>query len=161
QRRPVDFRRGRRLGWEDQLITWDKPKRPEWLDEATYAQLPETLVVRQVRLRGTRPGFRTQAVVGVTTVPDPRRARRQGLTELYRRRWHAELDLRSLKQTMQMSILRGKEPAMVRKELWSHLLAYNLIRTVMAQVARQHAVEPRRLSFKGALQTLLAFAPLV
>ena len=161
QRRPVDFRRGRRLGGEDQLITWDKPKCPEWLDEATYAQLPETLVVRQVRLRGTRPGFRTQTVVVVTTLRDAQAVRRQDLTELYRRRWHAELDLRSLKQTMQMSILRGKEPAMVRKELWSHLLAYNLIRTVMAQVARQHDVEPRRLSFKGALQTLLAFAPYV
>jgi hypothetical protein len=71
------------------------------------------------------------------------------------------LDLRSLKQTMQMGILRSKTPGMVRKELWAQLLAYNLIRTVMAQAAREHELEPRQLSFKGALQTLAAFAPQV
>ena len=161
QRRPVDFRRGRRLGREGHVITWVKPKRPEWLGEVTYAQLPQTLSLRQVRLRGTRPGFRTQTVVVVTTLHKPQAFRRRDLTDLYRRRWDAELDLRSLKQTMQMGILRAKEPAMVRKELWAHLLAYNLIRTVMAQVAQGHALEPCRISFKGALQTLLAFAPYV
>jgi hypothetical protein len=161
QRRPADFRRGRRLGPEDRLVTWAKPKRPEWLDEATYAELPPALSLRQVRLRGTRPGFRTQAAVVVTTLRKPRAFRRRDLTGLYRKRWDAELDLRSLKQTMQMGVLRAKGPAMVRKEPWAHLLAYNLIRTVMAQVARGHALEPCRISFKGALQTLLAFAPYV
>jgi hypothetical protein len=159
QRRPVDFRKGRRLGKEDHLIVWHKPKRPAWLDEATYAQLPATLELREVRQRGTRPGFRTQTVVAVTTLKDPRAVTRTDLTGLYRLRWHGELDLRSLKQVMQMSILRSKDPVMVRKELWAHLLAYNLIRTVMAQAALQHELEPRQLSFKGALQTLLAFAP--
>jgi len=159
QRRPVDFRRGRRLGRDDHVVVWKKPKRPEWLEEATYAQLPDTLEVREVRLRGTRPGFRTQTVVVVTTLRDPRQVSRLDLTDLYRRRWQAELDLRSLKQTMQMGILRGKSPALVGKELWAHLLAYNLIRTVMAQAARRHDREPRALSFKGALQTLAAFAP--
>jgi hypothetical protein len=161
QRRPVDFRKGRRLGKDDHVIVWKKPKRPEWLDEATYAQLPDTLEVREVRLRGTRPGFRTQTIVVVTTLLDPKAVSRRDLTDLYRQRWHAELDLRSLKQTMQMSILRSKTPAMVRKELWAHFLAYNLIRTVMAQAAQQHGVEPRTISFKGTLQTLVAFAPQV
>ena len=159
QRRPVDFRRGRRLGREDQVVVWQKPKRPAGLDEATYASLPDTLAVRQVRLRGTRPGFRTQTIVVATTLLDPAAVSRTDLTELFRMRWHAELDLRSLKQTMQMSILRGKSPAMVHKELWSHFLAYNLIRTVMAQAAQRHERAPRQISFKGAVQTLLAFAP--
>jgi hypothetical protein len=161
QRRPVDFRKGQRLGREDQVIVWKKPKRPAWLDEATYAALPDTLAVRQVRLRGTRPGFRTQTIVVATTLLDPAAVSRTDLTDLFRMRWHAELDLRSLKQTMQMSILRGKSPAMVGKELWSHFLAYNLIRTVMAQAAQRHARAPRQISFKGAMQTLLAFAPQV
>jgi hypothetical protein len=161
QRRPVDFRRGKRLGRDDQVIVWKKPKRPDWMEEATYEQLPDRLELRQVRLRGTRPGFRTQTLVVVTTLTDPQAVRAGDLTNLYRRRWHAELDLRSLKQTMQMGILRGKAPAMVRKELWAHLLAYNLIRTVMAQAARQHHLRPRQISFKGAVQTLLAFAPQV
>ena len=161
QCRPVDFRTGRRLGKDDHVVVWKKPKRPEWLDEATYAQLPDTLEIREVRLRSTVPGFRTQTIVVATTLRDPQEVTCRDLTDLYRQRWHAELDLRSLKQTMMMSILRGKTPAMVRKELWAHFLAYNLIRTVMAQAAQRHAVEPRTLSFKGALQTLVAFAPYV
>jgi len=83
---------------------------------------------------------------------------RDDLTDLYRLRWHAELDLRSLKQTMQMNVLRGKSPQIIRKELWSHFLAYNLIRTVMAKAAQMHGLEPRQISFKGAVQTLTAFA---
>lgn len=158
QRRPVDFRTGRRLGTNDHVVVWNKPKRPAWMDEAVYAQVPDTLEVRQVRLRGTRPGFRTQTIVVATTLRDAQ-ATPKDLTDLYRLRWHGELDLRSLKETMRMSILRGKTPEMVRKELWAHLLAYNLIRTVMAQTAKQHNLEPRQISFKGALQTLLAFAP--
>ena len=159
QRRPVDFRKGRRLGKDDHRLIWKKPKRPEWLDEETYVQLPDTLEVREVRLRVPQAGFRTKTIVVVTTLTDAAAVSRSELTNLYRMRWHAELDLRSLKQTMQMSILRGKSPAMVRKELWAHFLAYNLIRTVMAQAAQQHDLEPREISFKGALQTLLAFAP--
>jgi len=159
QRRPVDFRKGKRLGPQDQRIVWHKPKRPEWMDETTYASIPATLELRQVRLRGTRLGFRTQTVVVVTTLTDPQTVRPSDLTGLYRMRWHAELDLRSLKQTMQMGILRGKTPEMVRKEIWAHFLAYNLIRTVMAQAAQQHNLEPRQISFKGTVQTLIAFAP--
>ena len=159
QRRPVDFRCGHRLGKDDHVIVWSKPKRPEWLDEETYRHLPATLAVRQVRLRVPQEGFRTQTIVVVTTLLDPQQASRQELTDLYRMRWHGELDLRSLKETMQMDILRSKTPAMVRKEIWAHLLAYNLIRMLMAQTAQEHGVRPRELSFKGALQTLLAFAP--
>jgi hypothetical protein len=140
------------------VIVWHKPKRPDWLDEAACAELPATLTVRQVRLRGTRPGFRTQTIVVVTTLTDPQVASRIDLTDLFRQRWHAELDLRSLKQTMQMGILRSKTPAMVGKELWAHLLAYNLIRTLMAQVAQRHELEPRQSSFKATVQTLAAFA---
>ncbi len=159
QRRPVDFRCGHRLGKDDQVIVWKKPKRPPWMAEATYPQLPETLRVRQVRLRVRQEGFRTRTMVVATTLLQPPQASRVELTELYRRRWHGDLDLRSLKETMQMSILRGKTPAMVRKELWAHFLAYHRIRTVMAQAAPEQKVLPRELSFKGALQTLLAFAP--
>jgi len=158
QRRPIDFRKGQRLGKDDHRLIWKKPKCPVWMDEATYKQLPPTLEVREVRLRGTRPGFRTQTIVVVTTLLNPKEVSRDDLTDLYRLRWHAELDLRSLKQTMQMNVLRGKSPQIIRKELWSHFLAYNLIRTVMAQAAQMHGLEPRQISFKGAVQTLTAFA---
>ncbi len=103
--------------------------------------------------------FRTKSIVVVTTLLRPHEASRVDLTDLYRRRWQGERAVRSLKETMHMDILRSQTPAMIRKELWAHLLAYHLLRTVMAQAAREHKVLPRELSFKGALQTLLAFAP--
>jgi IS4 transposase len=129
------------------------------MDEATYQRLPDTLTIRQVRLRVAEEGFRTKTLVVVTTLRDPRGARGKDLTDLYRMRWQAELDLRSLKETMCLGVLRGKTPAMVRKEIWSHMLAYKLIRTVLAQATREHHLLPRELSFKGVVQTLLAFAP--
>src|SRR5439155_4866962 len=86
---------------------------------------------------------------------------KEDLAELYRARWNAELDLRSIKAAMQMRELRCKAPEMVRKEVWAHVLAYNLIRTVMAQAAATHDITPRSISFKGAMQTLEAFRPLL
>ena len=79
--------------------------------------------------------------------------------DLYERRWDGEVDLRSIKSVMKMDILRCKTPERVRKEIWAHLLAYNLLRTVMAVAAAQSKVEPRKISFKGAKQALTAFAP--
>ena len=73
--------------------------------------------------------------------------------------WQIEVDLRSIKSTMKMDILRCKTPEMVQKEIWAYLLAYNLLRTVMAVAAKENGVEPRKISFKGAKQVLTAFAP--
>jgi len=143
----------------DHVVVWDKPSRPQWMDEATYRQLPDTLTLREMRFQVTPPGFRTDTIVVVTTLLDPEEVSVLDLADLYRARWQAELDLRALKTTMQMDILRSKTPAMVRKEMWAHLLAYNLIRTVMAQAAQQHDLPPREISFKGTVQTLAAFAP--
>lgn len=158
QRRRVDFRRGRRLGREDHVVVWPKPPRPEWMDEATYASLPADLAVRQVRVRVGYAGFRTKVLVVATTLLDAAAFGRQDVALLYRCRWYAELDLRSLKQTMQMDVLRGQTPEMVRKEVWAHLLAYNLLRGLMARAALAAGVLPLQLSFKGAMQTVNAFA---
>jgi hypothetical protein len=95
----------------------------------------------------------------VTTLTDPQAFTHADLADLYRRRWQAELNLRSLKQTLQMDVLRGQTPQMVRKEVWAHLLVYNVVRTVMAQAAATAGVRPDELSFAGALQTLNAFLP--
>jgi hypothetical protein len=108
-----------------------------------------------------QPGFRTKAIVVVTTLLDPVETTKDDLAALYRARWNNELDLRSIKSTMQMDILRCKTPDLVHKEVWTHILAYNLIRTIMAQAATKLGVEPRTLSFKGTLQTLEAFRPLL
>ena len=96
-----------------------------------------------------QPGFRTKVIVVVTTLLDPAETTKEDLACLYRARWNNELDLRSIKSTMQMDVLRCKTPELVRKEVWMHLLAYNLIRTIMAQAATKHESSRERSASKG------------
>jgi hypothetical protein len=155
--RTVDFRRGRRLGKEDHLVEWTRPQRASWMDKDVYATIPETLTVRELRVRVGQRGFRTKTLVVVTTLLDAESFSHADLAGLYRSRWHVELDLRSIKLTLKMDVLRCKSPEMVRKELWGHLLISNLIRGVMAESARRHGVLPRQLSFQGTRQMLEGF----
>jgi len=157
QKRATDFRRGRRLGREDHVVVWPKKQRPEWMDRQTYLRLPAELAIRELRVRVLQRGFRTRVLVLATTLSDPSIGA-DDLAELYRARWQAELDLRSVKVTLGMDVLRCQSPEMVRKELWAHLLAYNLIRTAMAQVASSSERMPRELSVAGTVQALAAFA---
>ena len=110
-----------------------------------------------MRTQVTTPGSRVDELVVVTTLRDPQTYRQAEILDLYHERWHAEIDLRSIKTQMKMEILRCKTPAMVRKEIWAHLLAYNLVRKVMAQAALAHQLRPRHISFAGAMQTLNEF----
>jgi hypothetical protein len=157
QRRKFDFRRGRRVGIEDHVVTWTKPARPDWMDEASYAQVPGELEVRELRVTIEQPGFRVNELVLVTTLLDAGCHSREEVADLFLQRWNIELDFRSIKCVLQMEILRCRTPEMVRKEIWMHLLAYNLIRGMMAEAGEAHGTEPRHLSFKGALQTMTAF----
>jgi hypothetical protein len=160
-RRTADFRRGKRLGKEDHIVRWAKPRKPRTVDQKTYDALPDFLTVRELRVSVEQLGFRTRSIIVVTTLLDRQEFAKSDLAQLYRARWHQELDLRSIKISLQMDILRCKSPELVRKEIWTHVLAYNLIRTVMAQAAAKHRIEPRSISFKGTLQTLEAFQPLI
>jgi hypothetical protein len=157
QCRKVDFRRGRRLGKNDHCITWTKPKRPAWMSPDTYNAQPATLTLREVRVRIPKGRNRTRDLVVVTTLLDAGRYKKGEIEALYERRWQAELHLRSLKTTLQMDILRCKTPAMLRKEIWAHLLVYNLIRLAMAQAAARQACQPWQISFTGTVQALRAF----
>ena len=154
QRRPVDFRRGRRLGKDDQVITWDRPQRPKWMDEPTYDRLPPSMEVRAIRVQVGQPGYRVASFVAVTTLRDAKEYPKEDIASLYQCRWLAELDIRAIKTTMGMDILRCKTPEMVRKEMWTCLLAYNLIRRAMLQSAQEAGVSPRTLSFTAAVQTI-------
>jgi hypothetical protein len=159
--RTADFRRGKWLGPQDHVVQWRKPTSIRSLNREEYDALPEFITVRETRIRVFQPGFRTRSIVVVTTLLDPEQTTKEDLATLYRARWHNELDIRSLKSAMQMRELRCKTPELVRKEVWAHILAYNLIRTVMAQAAARHGVAPRSISFTGAMQTLEAFQPLL
>jgi hypothetical protein len=156
--RRSDFRRGTRLGREDHLVEWSRSRnRRPWMSREEFAAMPRVMRMRELRVRVGRPGFRVRVFVVVTSLTDARAFPSAELAALYRRRWHAELDIRSIKQAMRMDVLRCRTPGMVRKEVWAHFLAYNLVRGVMAEAARRHGVEPRRLSFQGARQVLEAF----
>ena len=156
--RPTDFRQGTRLGHEDHLIEWHRHRnRWKWMSREAFARLPRVLLMRELQVRVAKRGFRTREFVVVTTLLDASEYPREELAGLYRARWHAELDIRSIKQTLKMDVLRCKTPDMVRKEIWAHLLVHNLIRAAMAEAARQHNVIPPQLSLQGARQTLQAF----
>lgn len=144
RRRSTDFRRGRRLGTRDHLIEFSKPKiRPAWMLPEDYARAPERLAVRELHTGGK---------ILVTTLLCPQHTPKAALKALYRQRWHIELDLRHIKTTLGMEMLSCKTPAMVEKEIWIYLLAYNLIRVMMAQAAVLAACLPRQLSFKHTVQ---------
>jgi hypothetical protein len=138
-----------------------KPTMLRSVDLQTYKSLPDFLMIRETLVCIEQPGFRTKSLIVATTLLDHEEVTARDLASLYRARWNAELDLRSLKQTLQMDVLRCKSPELVRKELWTHILTYNLIRTIIAQAAAKHSLEPRSISFKGTLQTLEAFQPVI
>jgi len=156
QRRPVDFRRGKRLGPGDRLVTWIRPMCPPWMPGKLYALIPQTLTLREVRFQVIEPGRRTQSFVVVTSLTDPEAYSADAIAELYGYRWNAELDIRHIKQTLGLDHVRCKRPDMVCREVWVTLLAYVLIRKLIAAAAAVHGKQPRQLGFTLACQTVLS-----
>lgn len=156
QRRDADFRRGRRLGREDHIVVWHRPDRPEWMDAETYAAMPATLAIREVRTQVDIPGYRVKELVVMTTLLDVERYGREDITDLYHDRWHVELDIRAIKSSLQMEVLRCRTPAMLRKEIWTTFLGYNLVRKVSCQAALASGKHPRQISFTATLQGVRA-----
>jgi putative transposase len=156
QRRKYDFRRGQRLGGGDHIVEWIKPERPEWLSEELYAQLPAKLRMREIYHQVNDPGCRVRELVIATTLLDAEEYSADAIAELYSKRWLVELDIRALKTTLRMDVLECKTPFMVEREIWAHLLAYNLVRKVGAQVAQLIGEHPRSISFKATKQAILA-----
>jgi len=141
--RNTDFRRGKSLGTRDHLAIWPKPARPPWMTREQYRAFPDELTLRE-----SKQNHR----VLVTTLLDPRKASKAELSQLYAKRWNVELDLRNIKATMGMDVLRCQTPQMNEKALWVHLLAYNVIRLLMAQAACHAGADPRTISFKHTVQ---------
>lgn len=152
-----DFRKGLRLGKKDHIVEWKKPSRPNWMSQEEYALFPEKISIREVEIQKEQKGFKTKKRIIVTTFLDFKSVSKNDLKMIYDYRWSIEIDLKAIKDTMSMAILRGKTPAMVRKEIWMHILAYNLIRKIMAQAALVHNKNIRELSFKLTVQIVDAF----
>jgi len=148
RKRRTDFSKGKKLGVRDQFIVPPKPKKPDWMSQYEYDQAPHTLTVRK---------FQAGRKIMGTTFPDRKGTPKSVLNALYRQRWNLELDLRNIRTTLGMEQLRCKSPEMARKELWVYLLAYYLIRLLMAQAALLADQIPRQLRFKHSVQIWLSW----
>jgi hypothetical protein len=158
-RRKTDFRRGNILGCYDHIVEWTKPAlRSQGLSPKLYKKLPDKIKVREVRYKVEIQGFRPDEVTLVTTLLDPEEYPKEALAELYELRWNVEIDLRHLKTAMGMEHLLCKTPHMIRNELYIHLLAYNLVRTLMFQTGMKHQFAPLGLSFQATIQHLINFS---
>jgi hypothetical protein len=161
QMRKSDFRSGIRYGKDDHSIQLDKPQRPKWMSAEEYETYPDYITIREVRIRVTQKGFRTREIIVHTSLLDDIEYTKEDIAALFRRRWQAELHLRSLKTIMQMEHLRCKKPHRVRNEIRCHMLAYNLIRGVMAESAYEADIEPWQISFKSTLTTVSDMLPVL
>jgi hypothetical protein len=145
----------RRLGYHDQLVEWHKPvSRPRWMSSEQFAKLPDRVVVRELRYRIRERGCRVQEVTLATTLLDPKRYPAAEIARLYRQRWQVEVDLRDLKITLGMDVLKGQKRETVMKELLVFMLVYNLVRLTIVKSAQRQRIAPRRISFIDALRWL-------
>lgn len=150
----------RAIGVEDQIVEWYRPRsRPTWMTREQFVQLPESLAVRELAYRVETPGFRTRRIVLVTTLLDGEEYPAEDLAELYACRWQVEVNLRHLKQTMGMDVLKCKTPEGVLKELAMFALVYNLVCLVICDAAERQGVPPDRISFVDALRWLRTWEP--
>ena len=156
QCRHSDFRRGRRLGDCDHRVTWTRPQRPEWMSQELYDQIPATLTLRELQFAVTEPGYRSKTITVITTLTDPAAYPQEEIAVLFGCRWNVELDIRVIKQVLHLDHVLCKSPAMVLVHLWVTLLAYNLIRTLIATAAAKHGKQPRQVGFTRACQTVLS-----
>lgn len=154
--RNSDFRRGKRLGKYDHVILWTRPQRPNWMDQETYDKIPETLELREIRFNIIEPGKRTRSIDVITTLTDANEHTKEDIAALYGFRWNSELDIRSIKSNLNLAHVRCKSPEMVHRELWTTILAYNLIRTTATRAALLHDKRPRQISFTSTCQYVLA-----
>ena len=136
----------------DHLEVWPKPLlKPAWISAEEYAALPPSIPVRVIRRTVRRPGGGVMQITVVTTLLDGEQYPPQEVMELGRGRWCAELNIRHLKTTMGLEVLKCKTVAGVLKELAVFLLVYNLVCAVMLKAAAQQHVPLARISFADAL----------
>jgi hypothetical protein len=145
----------RAIGVLDQVVEYFKPAEcPEWMSADQYRTLRESILVRELRYRIEVPGFRTRAVTLVTTLTDGVAYPAEALATLYGTRWRVEENLKALKQTMKMDVLKCTTVDGIHKELMVYAMAYNLVRLTMCEAGDRQGVVADRVSFIDALRWL-------
>ncbi|WP_052304607.1 transposase [Nostoc punctiforme] len=160
QARKTSMRKGKIVGSCDKLVTWYKPEKcPKGLSKDEFYALPLTINLREIYYYIVVPGFRTEQVSLITTLLDITTYSTLDIVGLYGKRWDVEIDLRHLKTTLGMDVLRCKTPSMVRKEIYVYLLAYNLLRGLMWSSGTTYRTPPLRLSLQATCHHLNNFIP--
>lgn len=157
--RKLDWRQGKRIGRNQRLITWKKPaQQPSGSTISTeeWAALPEEMEIRLIRFWFEDRNGKKRRMVLATTLIDHEIYDWIELAALYSQRWDIELRLRDVKTTLKMEHLRVKTPENARKTLRMALIAYNLVKSGCQQAAQEAGRDMRLISFKGALDTIVA-----
>jgi hypothetical protein len=149
----------RRINKREEILVLKKPQRPHtgWLDRETYEAIPETIVIRKSQVKLIRAGQRDEWLTIITTLTNSKLYTQEDLADIYLWRWQVELDIRVIKRLMGLNIIGAKTPEMIAKEFWARLLAYNIIRAIVAMAARRSTLRPRQLSFKACLGLIIAY----
>lgn len=162
QGRNLDLRHAKKLGPHDWQTCFPKPPvPPDYMPPTEWKSLPANIPVRIIRLCLQIKGFRTRTLWIVTTLLDAQLYPATAICDLYLQRWQMELSFRDLKTTMGMESLRCRTPEMIEKELRVFLIAYNCVRALMAEAAITHALSRQRISFKGTIDSLRSFIPVM
>jgi len=157
QARKIDFRKGRKIGRNQRLVTWKKPPQQSsgsCLSKAQWRDLPDEIDMRLIRTKGPNREGKQQTFYVVSTLLDAIEYPAEEILSLYVHRWEIELAYRDIKTTMGMEVLRTKSPEMIEKEILMYMIAYNLIRLLMLKAGNLYGVNHRRISFKGTIQIL-------
>jgi len=155
QARHTDFRKGKRLGKNDHVVTWPLGTRPNWMKTEEYRSLPKQIVLREIKYVVSEPGRKQKPFVVVSNMVEPSgkdEVSADEIAELYGFRWNVELDIRSIKSHLNMGFMRCKSPEMIHNEFWTKLLAYYLIRMTIGLAAKQESILPRTISFVSTCQ---------
>ena len=146
-----------KANFENQIIEIDRPRwnsNSSSISQAEHDALPSKIRVRIVKITCAPKGFRPKTKFILTTHLDSKKITNADIAGLYRQRWQVELYFRSIKTTLGMDIVRSKTAEMVVKEVWMHMMAYNLVRGAMSAVAQTRRCLPREISFRATLQAL-------
>jgi hypothetical protein len=151
-----------KIGKEDHLVEYHRPPSPSAaIDAQSFWSLPDAIVVRELRYRVKRHGFRTRQVTLVTTLIDAERYPKADLAELYYARWQVEVNFRYLNTTLRMKSLKCRSVDGVMKEVLAIAIIYNLVRLLMMQASAKVRARPDRISFVDSLRWLASPAPCV
>ena len=160
QKRKKGVKKIKILGKNDCLVEWTKGSIcPKWISKEVWSSAPDNLLVRHVVVNENIKGFRSESFTIATTLLDAEKFPAESFSELYAKRWCAELFLRDIKTSMGMDILRCKTPNLIHKELAMFIVTYNLVRLLIYESAFRKNISYHRVSFTGAIATIRQWAP--